>query len=95
MLADKGTENNEPTAVKDGLAAGYDPNNDAELHPKFGTTPLMEAAFHGHDDIVKQLIEHNARLNTQSGYGWTALPCVCMGLHVLLFRLNPLRIVSL
>ena len=33
----------------------------------------MEAAFHGHDAIVKLLIEHNAKLNTQSGYGWTAL----------------------
>ena len=27
----------------------------------------MEAAFHGRDDIVKQLIENNAQLNTQSG----------------------------
>lgn len=44
-----------------------------ELHPKFGTTPLMEACFHGRDEIAKKLIEHNAFLNTQSGYGWTAL----------------------
>lgn len=32
-----GAENNQPAAVKEGLAAGYDPNNEAELHPKFGT----------------------------------------------------------
>ena len=25
-----------------------DPNSECELHPKFGTTPVMEAAFHGH-----------------------------------------------
>jgi len=59
--------------VDAGLAAGYDPNHEDELHPKFGTTPLMEAAFHGRDAIVKRLIEHNANLNTRSGYGWTAL----------------------
>ena len=33
----------------------------------------MEACFHGNSDIVKLYIEHNADLNTQSGYGWTAL----------------------
>ena len=37
----------------------------------------MEAAFHGNDDIVKLLIEHNAQLNIQSGYGWTALHYAC------------------
>ena len=68
-----GAEQNQPGAVSAALAAGYDPNHEEELHPKFGTTPLMEAAFHGRDEIVQQLIEHNAQLNTQSGYGWTAL----------------------
>ena len=53
--------------------AGYSPNAEEELAPKFGTTPLMEACFHGRDDICRLLIEHNAWLNTQSGYGWTAL----------------------
>ena len=33
----------------------------------------MEACFHGNADIVQIFIEHNADLNTQSGYGWTAL----------------------
>ena len=55
-----------------GLAAGYDPNREEELHPKFGTTPVIEAAFHGRDEIVKELIEHNAQLDTQSEFGWTA-----------------------
>ena len=68
-----GAEQNKLDVVAKGLAQGYDPNHEHELHPKFGTTPLMEAAFHGRDDIVKLLIEHNAALNTQSGYGWTAL----------------------
>ena len=55
------------------LAEGYSPNHESELHPKFGTTPLMEACFHGHENIVRKYIEHNALLNIQSGYGWTAL----------------------
>ena len=33
----------------------------------------MEACFHGNADIVRLYIEHNADLNTQSGFGWTAL----------------------
>ena len=33
----------------------------------------MEACFHGNADIVRLYIEHNADINTQSGYGWTAL----------------------
>ena len=55
------------------LAAGYNPNEEEELHPKFGTSPLMEGAFHGRVEIVKALLEYNARVNTRSGYGWTAL----------------------
>ena len=66
-------EANQLESVASAIALGYNPNREEELHPKFGTTPLMEAAFHGHDDIVKMLIEHNAQLNTQSGFGWTAL----------------------
>ena len=59
--------------LRRGLLSGYSPNHEAELHPKFGTSPLMAAAFHGHVDKVRLLIEHNALLNVQSGYGWTAL----------------------
>ena len=66
-------EANQLDVVVSSIALGYNPNREEELHPKFGTTPLMEAAFHGHDDIVKLLIEQNAQLNTQSGFGWTAL----------------------
>ncbi|GMI23858.1 hypothetical protein TeGR_g5946 [Tetraparma gracilis] len=55
------------------LAGGSDCNEECELHPKFGTTPLMEAAFHGHSEILTMFIEHNAHLNTSSGIGWTAL----------------------
>ena len=58
-------EQDKHATIVAGLAAGYDPNCEEELHPKFGTTPLMEAAFHGRDDIVRELIEHNAQLNTQ------------------------------
>jgi ankyrin repeat protein len=34
---------------------------------------LSFAGFHGNKKIVQLYIEHNALLNTQSGYGWTAL----------------------
>ena len=34
---------------------------------------LSFAGFHGNKKIVQLYIEHNAFLNTQSGYGWTAL----------------------
>ena len=37
------------------LSQGYDLNRDDQLHPKFGTTPLMEACFHGRDDMAKLL----------------------------------------
>ena len=50
-----------------------DPNSECELHPKFGTTPIMEAAFHGHTETLKLFIEHNGDMNTASGFGWTAL----------------------
>ena len=55
------------------LSQGYDLNRDDQLHPKFGTTPLMEACFHGRDDMAKLYIEHNADLNTQSGFGWNLI----------------------
>ena len=40
---------------------------------------MTTACFHGHDDIVQLLIEHNAQLNIKSGYGWTALHYVRAG----------------
>ena len=53
------------------------------MHPKFGTTPLMEAAFHGRDEIVRQLIEHSAQLVAGGPVGPNAaqqslkMPFVC------------------
>ena len=66
-------EHDNLSAAEAAVSKGYSPNVEEELHPKFGTTPLMEAAFHGRNAIVKLLIENNAELNVQSGYGWTAL----------------------
>ena len=69
----------EPADAKVAVAAGLlsegkaDPNSECELHPKFGTTPIMEAAFHGHTETLKLFIEHNGDMNTASGFGWTAL----------------------
>ena len=70
-------ENNEFDVAQEAVFMGYKCNDEEELHPKFGTTPLMEACFHGNAKIVKLYIEHNANLNVQSGYGWTALHYAC------------------
>ena len=66
-------ENDKLAEVVAALEEGFSPNVEEELHPKFGTSPLMEAAFHGRTAIVRVLIENNAAINTQSGFGWTAL----------------------
>ena len=42
LLLYNGAENGDFEAVKSGLAQGYCPNCESELHPKFGTSPLME-----------------------------------------------------
>ena len=70
-------EQNQLKQATEALHKGYSPNREEELHPKFGTTPLMEAAFHGNSEILKLYIEHNAQLNVQSGFGWTALHYAC------------------
>ena len=33
--------------------------------PQDGRTPLMAASFHGHDDIVRMLIEAKTQVNMQ------------------------------
>ena len=45
LLLYNGAENGDIEAVKAGLASGYCPNCEAELHPKFGTSPLMEGEW--------------------------------------------------
>ena len=42
LLLYNGAEHGDLEAVKSGLAQGYCPNCESELHPKFGTSPLME-----------------------------------------------------
>ena len=39
----------------------------------YGTTPLMEAAFNGHDQIVHELIRAGADVNVKNNYKQTAL----------------------
>ena len=36
-------------------------------------TPLTAAAFDGHAEIIKYLLDHGADINAQSVNGWTAL----------------------
>ena len=38
-----------------------------------GTTALMEAASHGHVEVLVTLLEHGARSSAADGIGWTAL----------------------
>ena len=54
---------NDIKAARGLLEQGYCPNIEQELAPRFGTTPLMEACFHGNANIVRMYIEHNADLN--------------------------------
>ena len=59
----KAAADNDIEAAGSLLAEGYCPNIEQELAPKFGTTPLMEACFHGNAEIVRMYIEHNAEMN--------------------------------
>tara|TARA_B110000305_G_C19377362_1_gene607721 strand:+ start:99 stop:857 length:759 start_codon:yes stop_codon:yes gene_type:complete len=71
--SDPDKDQNNQSKMASFLNAGSDPNEENELHPKFGTSPVMEAAFHNHDEMLRVLIEHNGNLDTCSGIGWTAL----------------------
>jgi len=38
-----------------------------------GYTPLLQAAYHGHKDIVQILLDNDANIDHQDYFGWTAL----------------------
>jgi uncharacterized protein len=46
---------------------------DINLQDNIGWTALMEAAWNGHEDIVKLLISYGADWEVQDGVGWSAL----------------------
>jgi ankyrin repeat protein len=53
------------------LRQGIDPNYQ---HPELLTTPLIESAMHGHFEVVKLLLENNAKPEIKSiFFGYTAL----------------------
>jgi len=59
----KAAADNDIEGARSMLEQGYCPNIEQELAPKFGTSPLMEACFHGNAEITKMFIEHNAEMN--------------------------------
>lgn len=52
------------------LSAGMDPKSRNSVN---GMSALMMAAFEGHPEVVKVLVENRAELNAQNKEGWTAL----------------------
>jgi ankyrin repeat protein len=55
------------------LDAGEDPNRYNPVGFHSHSTPLHQAAAVGHDDIVRLLVEHGARLNAKDTM-WQATP---------------------
>ena len=46
----------------------------------------MDASRHGHEGVVRLLLERGARLDPQDGRGWTALHCAVDGDHVVVLE---------
>lgn len=64
---------NDRVRVDELLALGVDPN----VRDATGLTPLMSAAFMGHDGILRTLIARDAVLDGQDERGYTALMFAC------------------
>ena len=48
---------------------------DVNTRGEYGTTPLMEAAWRGHNQVVEELVRKGARVNVKNNTQWTALHC--------------------
>jgi ankyrin repeat protein len=57
--------------VRELLDQGVDQNTDPGM-PR-GMTPLMLAAWQGHDEIVRLLVDRGAKIDYQDGDGFTAI----------------------
>ena len=53
----------------------------------FGWTPIMQAARHGHANIVSLLLQHNVDVNTKNRLGVSALTLAARGGHLQVVRL--------
>jgi hypothetical protein len=56
-------------AAERALIGGADPN----YHDQYGTTPLINAVLMNHEELVKKLLKHHAKVDTQDSSGHTAL----------------------
>ncbi|MBI4559347.1 MAG: ankyrin repeat domain-containing protein [Candidatus Hydrogenedentes bacterium] len=66
-------------AAKKWLAVGFSPNL---RHPRTLDTPLIEAARHGHLDMVKLLVEKGANVNLQGEAWYAPLHCAAAAGHI-------------
>jgi ankyrin repeat protein len=76
-LIEAARENNMPD-VRRLLRAGADVNAS-----RYGRTPLIAAIFHGHVQVVKELLEYGADTEArENGNGWTHLHFACFNGHL-------------
>ena len=70
------------------LDNGARTEQDSENFNQYATTPLITAAQHGHHQVVKLLIEHEADINFQHPVtGWTALMIASLNGHLDIVRM--------
>lgn len=70
-------------AVKKLIAAG----SDIECRDRDGRTPLMNACFEGHAEIISLLLKNGADVNAADNAGWTALHACAQEGHVSIAKL--------
>jgi ankyrin repeat protein len=64
-------QNNENNVIKDFL------KNNIDIKDPEGRTALINAAFSNNLELLKWLIENNAKIDTQDNNGYTALHFAC------------------
>ncbi|KAH3776758.1 hypothetical protein DPMN_178190 [Dreissena polymorpha] len=53
----------------------------------YGWTPVMQAARHGHNNIIALILQHQVDMNATNAYGMTALTLAAKGGHLQVVRL--------